>query len=462
MKKVYSIALLAVFMIVCLQGYNVHLQYQKYKLKCIDEINDVLVQSVDEEYHNRAKRKDNPDKNGEHHIRYKIFKPTERIPEKIKNEPFLDLSALDIGALKKQGIVSNSGDAIILLEQDLMEQEGKPLNLAKLDEIVTRRMEDKVEHSIFLLDKNKKIIKAEGVKNVPSSWISSKEVAVNLANLRYVRVAMSVPTSKFIVHSIWTLVLSVLFLLIAVVCIGYHLWVIKRKELLLRNRELSVNGIIHDLKAPINSVISVLSLLKMRLRDDKPLQDVVSQASDKAKLLVTDIESILLAAKGGSNRILLNLKDVNVLEVANIVKTDMDILYKEKQHNIIVVDETQGTAIAYADELYIRNVMRNLVENALKYSDEGVDVRMVIRKNDNHIAVSVSDNGWGISPKDQRLIFRQFYRVQQHSQVKGYGIGLAVVKYVVEAHHGKIHVNSELGKGSCFTFTLPKAQQNGK
>ena len=358
--------------------------------------------------------------------------------------------------------MSNYGDAIVLLSQDMLEQEGKPLNLAKLDEIVTRRMEDKVEHSIFLLDKNKKIIKAEGVKNVPSSWISSKEVAVNLANLRYVRVAMSVPTSKFIVHSIWTLVLSVLFLLIAVVCIGYHLWVIKRKELLLRNRELSVNGIIHDLKAPVNSVISVLSLLKMRLRDDKPLQDVVSQASDKAKLLVTDIESILLAAKGGSNRILLNLKDVNVLEVANIVKTDMDILYKEKQHNIIVVDETQGTAIAYADELYIRNVMRNLVENALKYSDEGVNVRMVIRKNDNQIEVSVSDNGWGVSPKDQRLIFRQFYRVQQHSQVKGYGIGLAVVKYVVESHHGKIHVNSELGKGSCFTFTLPKAQQNGK
>ena len=59
MKKVYSIALLAVFMIVFLQGYNVHLQYQKYKLKCIDEINDMLVQSVDEEYHNRAKSKNN-------------------------------------------------------------------------------------------------------------------------------------------------------------------------------------------------------------------------------------------------------------------------------------------------------------------------------------------------------------------------------------------------------------------
>ena len=76
MKKVYSIALLAIIMIVCLQGYNMHLQYQKYKLKCIDEINDMLVQSVDEEYHDRAKSKNNPDKKEEYHIRYKVFNNT--------------------------------------------------------------------------------------------------------------------------------------------------------------------------------------------------------------------------------------------------------------------------------------------------------------------------------------------------------------------------------------------------
>lgn len=121
MKKVYSIALLAVFMIVFLQGYNVHLQYQKYKLKCIDEINDMLVQSVDEEYHNRAKSKNNPDKNGEHHIRYKVFNATDKIQEKKIKEPGLDLQTLDIGSLKKQGILSNYGDAVILLSQDMLE-----------------------------------------------------------------------------------------------------------------------------------------------------------------------------------------------------------------------------------------------------------------------------------------------------------------------------------------------------
>lgn len=224
--------------------------------------------------------------------------------------------------------MSNFADAVMLLSQDQVEKEGKPLNLANLDEIVTRKMEDKVEHSILLLDKNKKVIKAEGIKNVPSSWVHSKDVAVNLANLRFVRVAIPVPTSRFITHSLWTLMLSVLFVLIAVGCIGYHLLVIKRKEQLLANRELGVNGIIHDLKAPINSVISVLSLLKMKMKDDKVLQEVVSQASDKAKLLVSDIESILLAAKGGNNRLLLTPKNINILDVANVVKTDMDILYK--------------------------------------------------------------------------------------------------------------------------------------
>lgn len=102
MKKVYSIALLAIIMIVCLQGYNMHLQYQKYKLKCIDEINDMLVQSVDEEYHDRAKSKNNPDKKEEYHIRYKVFNATDKIQEKIIKEPGLDLQTLDIGSLKNK------------------------------------------------------------------------------------------------------------------------------------------------------------------------------------------------------------------------------------------------------------------------------------------------------------------------------------------------------------------------
>ncbi len=72
-----------------------------------------------------------------------------------------------------------------------------------------------------------------------------------------------------------------------------------------------------------------------------------------------------------------------------------------------------------------------------------------------NVIVSVSDNGWGIAPKDQKLIFRQFYRVPHENAIKGHGIGLALVKYVVEAHGGKVTVKSEQGEGSIFTFNIP-------
>ena len=170
MKKVYYIALLAIIMIVCLQGYNVHLQYLNYKLECVDKINDVLVQSVDEEYHNRAKSKKGGITKEKQHIKYKIFHSFNQIPREIKKEPFFNLRTLNIGSLKKKGIISSTSDALTLLEQDQIEKEGKPLNLTNLNEIVSRRMEAKIERSVFLLDKNKKIIKAEGVKKVPSSW----------------------------------------------------------------------------------------------------------------------------------------------------------------------------------------------------------------------------------------------------------------------------------------------------
>lgn len=84
----------------------------------------------------------------------------------------------------------------------------------------------------------------------------------------------------------------------------------------------------------------------------------------------------------------------------------MDILYKEKPHNIVISDETQGEGMAYADELYIRNVMRNLVENALKYSDDGVNVQVLIRNIDEGIEVSVTDDGWGIAPQGPEVDFQ--------------------------------------------------------
>ena len=109
------------------------------------------------------------------------------------------------------------------------------------------------------------------------------------------------------------------------------------------------------------------------------------------------------------------------------------------------------------DPLYVRNVIRNLVENALKYSDDGVQIIIRISKKETQAIFTVKDNGWGIAPKYQKKIFTQFFQVprEQTAHQRGYGIGLAYTKYIIEAHGGSISVESIPGKGSIFICKFP-------
>ena len=108
-----------------------------------------------------------------------------------------------------------------------------------------------------------------------------------------------------------------------------------------------------------------------------------------------------------------------------------------------------------ADRYLIENVLGNLIENAVKYSEAEADIEVSIRSDEHFAIVSVKDNGIGIDRKYQKKIFEQFYRIPGTQHKNGYGIGLALVKYAVRAHGGTIRVESEPGKGSTFTFTLP-------
>lgn len=156
MKKANIIAILAILVIVCLQGYNVNLQYQNYILRYLDKTSESLIKAIDEEYHDRAKSPSNKDKDGIQHIKYRIFKSKDDIPkemlETMKKEPVNNLQNLDIGYLKRKGIINSSADAMLLLDQDFLEEQKKPLNLRKLDKIFSRLMGSSNEHCMLLLD----------------------------------------------------------------------------------------------------------------------------------------------------------------------------------------------------------------------------------------------------------------------------------------------------------------------
>lgn len=465
MKKAYIISLVAIVAISVLQGYNIFLQYDNYVLKEIDNANNAIFSSIDEELNLRNRKLVHPDKIGEQHFFYKVYETGEKsFNDKKKQENIINLRSLDAKDLKKKGLIHSSTDILNLIMQDNNLKKGSDINLATLDTIFSNNLFQKHQHIIYLLDKNKHILKTRGKKSSQAvCWYTTDDFAINLSSPRYIRVAINITPSRFIIQSAWTLFLSLLFVIIATFCISYQVREIRSKDKLLKNRELTVNSIIHDLKAPIISIITLMGVAKLKVTDESLLK-LTEQISNKVKQLICDIETILTTA-GNRHKIILNLQSVNLVELASIAKSDIDILYKDKVHSIVITDETHGNSCIIADKMYMLNVIRNLMENAVKYADNGVCVNFAIERSFSNIQIDISDNGWGISKKDQKLIFNQFYRVPHKNGPRGHGIGLALVKYVIELHDGHIIVNSKIGKGSKFIINIPfkkDTSKNGK
>jgi signal transduction histidine kinase len=453
MKYYHYVSILAIVIIVCLQGFYVSLQYDDFMDRKITEIEKIVRNSIDEELDLRSRKDYKPDKIGEQHFYFRVATPQER--KKIQGgKDKITIKSIDIMKLRKEGIASTTAEAMALISQDYMEKKGRAININVIDTIFSRHLSEKYKHAVLLLDANKKVIKKTCPQSIPKNWETTQDYAVNLQTPRFIRVAIDITPSDFIKDSILGISLSVLFALVIVGCVGYQLIVIRRKEELLHNRELSINGTIHDLKAPLNSVVALLDMLKYDIEDNET-NALVQQTEDRTKSLVTMIETLLITARGTSKKIALKKEPADLCALSERAKRDVDVLYANKPHHIVIVNHTDEKIKPLVDIMYMENVMLNLIENAVKYADDGVTVDVILENTDSYISIIVKDTGWGIEKKYQKHIFEQFYRVPHKSASKGYGIGLALVKYILESHDGQISVESKIGKGSQFTITLP-------
>lgn len=454
MKKYYCITILALIVVTLLQGYNVSLQYKEYIYKEIDKINSALKVSVDEEYAIRAHQNYNPHKDGKQRLYTKIMTDEDFIKAKPKKEDVIRFDEINIQDLRDRGIAETEAEAMGLLTKDILTNKGNPINLAKLSQIFKKNLNEGFTNTLLILDENKKVIKSYGQTKDIETWQASKPIGIGLKPIRFVQAKVNITPSSFIINSIWTLASTVLLALIIIFCVGYQMTAIRYKEDLLRNREVSLHGTVHDLKAPLASILLKLGFIKDSIKD-ADLQEMIASSERQIKNLANTIKTILITSKASESKLVINKEQVDIIELTQQAQEQIDINYASKPHAIGIHDHREENALVYADKYLIENVMHNLMENAVKYSDKEANVEVNIKQDEHFTIISVSDHGVGIDKKYQKKIFEQFYRIPATHHKSGYGIGLAMVKYAVKAHGGTIKVVSEPGKGSTFTFTLP-------
>lgn len=454
MKKYYCITILALLVVTLLQGYNVSLQYKEYTYKEIDKINSVLKVSVDEEYAIRAYQNYTQYKDGKQRLYYKDMSEEDFLKAKPKKEDIININEINIQELRDKGIVETEAEAMGLLTKDRLTAKGNPINLAKLSQIFKKNLNEGFIYTLLILDENKKVIKSYGPTKDIESWQASTPIAIGLKPIRFVQAKVDITPSSFIRNSIETLISTILLALIIVFCVGYQMTAIRYKEDLLRNREISLHGTVHDLKAPLASILLKLGFIKDSIKD-ADLQEMITSSERQIKNLANTIKTILITSKACESKLVINKEQIDIIELTKQAQEQIDTNYASKPHAIGIHDHREENALVYADKYLIENVMLNLMENAVKYSDKEANVEVNIKQDEHFTIISMSDHGVGIDKKYQKKIFEQFYRIPATHHKSGYGIGLAMVKYAVKAHGGTIKVVSELGKGSTFTFTLP-------
>jgi PAS domain S-box-containing protein len=222
-----------------------------------------------------------------------------------------------------------------------------------------------------------------------------------------------------------------------------------------------VSNVSHELRTPLTSIKGSI---------DNMLDGITGPLNEKQIRYITRIKSnsdrlarlineLLDLSKIEAGKISLNPIDLSLYVVAQEVAENMRQVAAEKLIKLEVVSH-DGDAKAWADRDKVVQVLMNLIGNAVKFTPPEGKITVAIQRNDEWVQVSVADTGPGISKEEADKIFHKFYQVPQWSEQtsRGTGLGLAICKALVEMHGGRIWVESELGKGSTFIFTLPEDQ----
>jgi signal transduction histidine kinase len=218
-----------------------------------------------------------------------------------------------------------------------------------------------------------------------------------------------------------------------------------------------IDTLSHELKTPLTSIIAAAGLLAEELEatGDESYQKLIQTIIHNANTLETRTAELMDIVKTGSGKLQLQLEPVDMKSLLQGIGWQISPLLQGKEQDLYM-DLPQSLPIIHGDGQRLEQVLLNLMTNATKFTPKGGNITLRARKQDTGLLIEVQDTGIGIHKDEQARLFKPYSRLSADRQRHpGLGLGLALAKQVVELHGGQIWVESEPGKGSTFSFSLP-------
>lgn len=238
------------------------------------------------------------------------------------------------------------------------------------------------------------------------------------------------------------------------------MWLIQKAY----NKELENNlkqknfllSVTHELKTPITSIGLLTETLVKRKVEDQQRITLLNSINSENKRLESLVSNLLIAARLDNNYSF-NFEDISLETILQPIVQRVSITHPDA---VVEISNATDLPNIECDKEAMISVFTNLIENSIKYSESPAMIKIIIKSSANHFDIKVSDQGSGIPDKEKTKVFDQFYRIgnEDTRKTKGTGLGLFIVKKIIDGHKGSIHIADNIPNGTVFTIILPHKQ----
>lgn len=390
------------------------------------------------------------------------IKSTNMLEQSIMEETFSRLQNLPVGTKVQSRTEKDKNRNVpeFVYMQESLEQLKSPIILDSINHIYKQLLlkNNYPSECMISISKNDTIIQHIG--NKPSSLFSLQTDKVPLRkDYSIVIQAQFVNPNNLFFGKMGLLLVSTTILLIFVVfCIIYQVRIISKINKISQIREDFSYAMVHDMKTPLSTIMMVQDMLESGRLDTRPeiKNKYMSIAKSETEHLFALTNKILTISKLENHKLEMNKTEV---ELTPIIEKLTEKFKAKAQKPVNFIISLQAKT-AYADNDYLGEVLSNLIDNAIKYSKESVEINITTEESERYTILKVRDNGLGISEADQKIIFQKYERAAAAKRsckngASGFGLGLNFVDQVIKAHEGRIFVNSTEGEFTEFTIYLP-------